>query len=79
MPGVIVVIERRVPEGHDAIAHIFVDGALAGQDDVGGRRQEAVDQAGQALRIGFVDLGNSREPTHVGEQNGHVAHDAAEL
>ena len=79
MGGMLLVVQGRVPERHDAIAHIFVDGALAGQDDVGGRREKAVDQADQPLGIGFVELGDAGEPAHVGKQQGHVAHDAAQV
>src|SRR3984885_973216 len=31
----LLVVERRVPERHDGVAHIFVDGALARQDRIG--------------------------------------------
>jgi len=46
-----LVVERRVPERHDGVAHIFVDGALARQDRVRERRQEAVHEPRQSLRI----------------------------
>ena len=50
----LLIVERRIPERHDGVAHIFVDIALARQDRVGQRRQEAIHQRGQALRIVLV-------------------------
>ena len=35
MPGVLAVVERRVPERHDRVTHIFVDGASLIDDRVG--------------------------------------------
>ena len=75
---VLVVVERRVPERHDGVAHIFVDGALAIEDRVGKRRQEAVHQRGQALRIVLVGLRDRGEAAHVGEHDRHLALLAAE-
>ena len=75
---VILVVERRVPERHDGVAHIFVDGALAVEDRVGERRQEAVHQRGQALRVALVGLRDRGEAAHVGEHDGHLALLAAE-
>ena len=74
----LLVVERRVPERHDGVAHIFVDGALAVEDRVGQRRQEAVHQRGQALRIVLVGLRDRGEAAHVGEHDGHLALLAAE-
>ena len=70
--------ERRVPERHDRVAHVFVDGAFAVDDGVGQRRQEAVHQRGQALRIVLVDLRDRGEAAHVAEHDRHVALLAAE-
>ena len=75
---VLRVVERRVPERHDGVAHVFVDGALAVEDRVGQRRQEAVHQRGQALRIVLVGLGDRGEAAHVAEHDGHLALLAAE-
>ena len=72
------VVERRVPERHDRVAHVFVDGALAIDDGVGQRRQEAVHQRRQALRIVLVDLRDRGEAAHVAEHDRHVARLAAE-
>ena len=36
--------ERRVPEAHDRVADIFVDGRARLSEDVGHRRQEAVEK-----------------------------------
>ena len=74
----VLVVERRVPERHDGVAHIFVDGALAVEDGVGQRRQEAVHQRGEALRIVLVGLRDRGEAAHVGEHDRHLALLAAE-
>ena len=75
---VLLVVERRVPERHDGVAHIFVDGALAVEDGVGQRRQEPVHQRGQPLRIVLVGLRDGGEAADVGEHDGHLALLAAE-
>ncbi len=38
------IVDRRVPEGHDCVAHIFVDSAELLQDDIGHRRQIFVEK-----------------------------------
>jgi len=50
------VVERRVPKRHDRVAHVFVDRTLAVDDGVGKRREKAVHQMRQALRIVLVEL-----------------------
>ena len=72
------VVERCVPERHDGVAHIFVDIALAREDRVGQRRQEAVHQRRQALRIVLVGFRNGGEAADVGEHDGHFTILAAE-
>ncbi|OIQ70407.1 hypothetical protein GALL_479810 [mine drainage metagenome] len=67
------VIERRIPERHDGVAHIFVDSALSRQDRVGQWRQEPVHQRGQSLRIALVGLRDRGETPDVGEHDGHLA------
>jgi hypothetical protein len=74
-----LVVERRIPERHDGVAHIFVDGALSRQDRVGQRRQEPVHQRGQALRIMLVGFRDGGEAPDVGEHDGHLALFAAKL
>ena len=74
----LLVVERRVPERHDGVAHIFVDGALAREDRVGQRRQETVHQRGQALRIVLEGFRDGGEAADVGEHDGHLALLAAE-
>jgi SSS family transporter len=69
--GVVGLERRRVPEGHDRVAHVFIDRAVARLYEVGHRRQEAVHEAGQALRIEL--LGDAREAAHVGEHHGDLA------
>ena len=69
----LLVVKRRIPERHDGVAHIFVDGALAVEDRVGQRRQKTVHQRGQALGIVLVGLGNRGEAAHIGEHDRHLA------
>ena len=61
------VVERRIPERHDGVAHIFVDVALSRQDHVGQRGQEAVHQRRQALRIVLEGFGDGGETADVGK------------
>ena len=68
-----LVVERRIPERHDCVAHIFVDGALPREDRVGERRQKPVHQGGEALRIVLVGLRNGGEAPDVAEHDGHLA------
>ena len=72
------IVERRVPERHDAVADVLVDGPLASEHHVGHRRQQSVDQGGQALRVGLVPLGDRGEAADVAEHDGHRALLAAE-
>ena len=72
------VVERRIPECHDGIAHIFVDRPLAREDRVGQRGQEPVHQRGEALRILLVGFRNRGEAPDVAEHDGHLALLAAE-
>ena len=72
------IVKRRIPERHDRIAHVLVDGALSIDDGVGERRQEAVHQRCQALRIVLVHLGDRGEAADVAEHDGHRALLAAE-
>ncbi len=72
------IVERRVPERHDRVAHVFVDGAFAVDDGVGQRSEEAVHQRGQALRILLVDLRDRGEAADVAEHDRHLALFAAE-
>ena len=76
---VLLVVERRIPERHDGVAHIFVDGALAIEDGVGQRRQEAVHQRRQPLRIALEGFRDGGEAANVGEHDRHLALLAAEL
>ena len=58
MQLLILVIQRRIPEGHDAVTHIFVDRSFIGQDHIGKWGKQAIDQLCQANRIRFVLFGN---------------------
>ena len=71
------VIERRVPEGHDRIAHILVDGAHLLEDDIGHRRQIFVEERRQFDR--GEPFGKGRERTDVAEHQRQVALLPAEL
>src|SRR4051812_16228530 len=67
-----------VPEGHDRIAHVFVDRSTAFHDVLGEGSEETIDEGGQALRIVLVRLGNCRETTNIREEHGQLALLAAE-
>ena len=49
--GMLHIIQRRIPKSHDAVAHIFVNGALVVLNHIGHRRQKFVDVAHQPMRI----------------------------
>ena len=74
--GMIGIVQRRVPERHDAIADIFVDRALVARDDLRHRRQKMVHEMGQGLRIHPFREG--REAPDVAEHDRHDPHLAAE-
>ena len=63
--------EWRIPEGHNAITHVLVDGTLLVENDLSHRRQESVDELGQTL--GAVLLGKSGEAAYITEQDGHFS------
>ena len=69
--------ERRVPEGHDGVAHEFIDRAALGEDHLGQGREQLVEEADQLL--GGEAFRQRREAAHVGKQQGHLARFAAEL
>ena len=75
--GVGRIVERRVPERHDGVAHVLVDGAAALEDDVGERRQQVVDELRQL--VGGQLFRDRGEVPHVAEQQRELAHLAAEL
>ena len=62
-----VVVQRRIPERHDRVAHVFVDGALALDDGVGERSEKAIHQVSEAVGIVFVMLRNRSKAAYVGE------------
>ena len=78
MVRMIFVVERRIPERHDAIAHVFVDGALSIEDHVGHRREESIDQRGESLRIPLELFGDRGESSDIREKQGHFPHLATE-
>src|SRR5690606_18210048 len=70
-------VDGGVPERHDAIADILVDGALAVLDDTRHRGEEGVDDMGELLRIeAFRKLG---EAADVAEHDGEFAQLATKL
>src|SRR5437867_492208 len=49
--GVVGIVERSVPECHDAVAEVSIDRSLLRSDDFGHRRQETVQKARQLSGI----------------------------
>ena len=72
----ILVVQRRVPEGHHRIAHIFIDGAAVIECHLGHRGQEPVHQTGKPLRVIF--FGDRGKAAEIGEQQRQFAGFAAE-
>ena len=79
LAGVVGFLERRVPERHHGVAHVFVDGAAMRQHHLRQRVEQAVDEADQALGIVLHALRDGGEAAHVAEQHGECAPLAAEL
>jgi len=77
IPDMIGIVERRVPERHDAIADILVDRPLALGDDLGHRRQKTVHEMGQAYCVEFFR--KARKAADVAEHDRHQPSLAAEL
>src|SRR5262249_5365418 len=71
------VVQRRVPERHNRITHVFIDRALVVDDGVSQGREKTVHQGGQPLRVVLVEFGNSCEATYVAEKYAHLAFFAA--
>ncbi len=70
--GMVVIRQRRIPERHDVVAHVFVDGALVRHYRLRQWREQRIDQHGQALRIGLVLFRYCRETANIGKQNAHI-------
>ena len=66
-------IQRRVPESHDRIADVFVDGSFVIDDRVRERVKQPVHQRREALRVVLVGFGNCGKASHVAKQDGHLA------
>ena len=64
---------RRAPEGHHAVADVFVDGSAVGHDDVGQGAQDGIDQPAEALGIVLEGLRHGGEAPDVGEEDGQLA------
>ena len=73
------IVERRVPEGHQAVADEFVDRAAAFEHDFRKRRKQPVDQGRELLGIILQRLGNRGEAAHIAEKNGQRPPLAAEF
>ena len=69
-------VDRRVPERHDGVADIFVDGRAVLHQHVGHRRQEIVEEDGELGRL--HRFRNGGEGADVAEQDGELAVLAAE-
>ena len=63
------VREGRTPEGHDRVAHIFVDDSAAPADRLRHGRQIAVNHTDQ--RSGRYALAQRRKTLHIGEAHRH--------
>jgi hypothetical protein len=70
------IVEGGVPERHDAVAHIFIDGPLLLGDDLGHRRQEGVHEACRCS--GIHAFGAGGETTDVAKHDGHLPRLATE-
>ena len=73
------VVDRRIPERHDVVAHVLVDRAVPVEYGARQRREQPVDQGSQALGVRLVLLRDRREPAHVAEQHRHVPGFPAQL
>ncbi len=71
------IVERRIPERHDGVAHVFVDRALLPQDDVGHRRQIFVEERREFDR--GEAFGQRGERPDVAEHQSQLALLPAEL
>ena len=67
--GVVLVGDRRAPDGHDGVADELLDRAAVALDDLA-RRVEVADSSSRVfLRV--ASLGEGREADEVGEQDRH--------
>ena len=73
--GVPRILEGGVPERHDAVGHVFIDRAVMRHDDVGHRRQIAVEKTRQLA--GVEPFGDRRKPADVAEHDRQLAQLAA--
>src|SRR5215469_1184612 len=71
MEGVIRIVARRAPEGHDGIADIFVDRPLLGLHMLADQPEMAVEEARQPSRR--MMRRDAREADDVGEHHRHLA------
>ena len=79
MARVVGIVERCVPKRHHRVAHVFVDGAAAGEDAVGHLGEVAVDDMRQTRGVFLEVLGYLRETADVREQDRHRLDLATEL
>ena len=71
--------QRRVPERHDGVADVLVDGAAVLLDDHGHGREIAAEQGGESLRVVLVALREGGEGPDIAEHDGELAALAADL
>src|SRR5262249_61973002 len=64
--------QRCVPESHDRITDVFVDGSFLTDDCVCERGKQPVYRRCSALRFILVQLGNCGKASYVAEQDGHL-------
>ena len=71
MVGMARIGQRRPPERHDTVAHVFINCAAMAVDHARKRRQKFVHQQRQIL--GFQPFRDRGKAAHIGEENGHFA------
>ena len=69
--GIVLVGDRRAPDGHDGVTDELLDGPAVELDD----SRRALEVAAQELahRLGVAVLGDRREADEVGEEDGDEA------
>src|SRR5262249_28731027 len=60
-----------VPERHDAVTDIFIDGAAGAEHDLGHWSEESIDEVGQSFGIVSELLRKRRKATDIAEHDGH--------
>ena len=76
LPGMVRHVHRRVPERHDCVAHVLVDGTAGLEHARRHARKEAVEEAREAVRVEL--LGDRREAADIHEHQRDRLHLAAQ-